>query len=263
MNPSRCSVWAFPREGARSGCRARARSCKRAEPQERLRPSGFSFDVSVARKGMIMCFIIPFLSGYPPAMNLLAPLPSPGLPMPALVAAAGDRARVRFLEFFAANIRNPHRRRAYNRAVGEFLAWCARRAVARRHLDRGADARLRGAERQAAARRASPPVRLACDRPGRAGQPGSIRARQIARRRLRGIGRFALEQTTTTPINLARACAGQEKCPRRTTHRPSWQGAVSSAAPAQGTRHRRPLVESGQRSSKLCSRRGNPYGDPW
>jgi integrase/recombinase XerC len=58
-------------------------------------------------------------------VNQLAPLPSPGLPVPALVAAAGDRARVRFLEFFAANNRNPHTRRAYGRAVGEFLAWCA------------------------------------------------------------------------------------------------------------------------------------------
>ena len=28
-------------------------------------------------------------------------------PVPALVAAAGDQASVRFLEFFAANIRNP------------------------------------------------------------------------------------------------------------------------------------------------------------
>jgi integrase/recombinase XerC len=58
-------------------------------------------------------------------MNQLAPLPSPGLPVPALVAAAGEQARIRFLEFFAANIRNPHTRRAYSRAVGEFLAWCA------------------------------------------------------------------------------------------------------------------------------------------
>src|SRR5262249_18811710 len=31
----------------------------------------------------------------------------------------------RFLEFFAANIRNPHTRRAYYRAAEEFLAWCA------------------------------------------------------------------------------------------------------------------------------------------
>lgn len=45
--------------------------------------------------------------------------------LPALVAAAGERAEIRFLEFFAANIRNPHTRRAYGRAVADFLAWCA------------------------------------------------------------------------------------------------------------------------------------------
>jgi site-specific recombinase XerD len=44
--------------------------------------------------------------------------------VPALIAAAGDRAGMRFLEFFAANIRNPHTRRAYGRAVAEFMAWC-------------------------------------------------------------------------------------------------------------------------------------------
>jgi site-specific recombinase XerD len=43
--------------------------------------------------------------------------------VPALIAAAGERASVRFLEFFAANIRNPHTRRAYGRAVAEFMAW--------------------------------------------------------------------------------------------------------------------------------------------
>jgi site-specific recombinase XerD len=37
---------------------------------------------------------------------------------------AGARASVRFMEFFAANIRNPHTRRAYMRAVAGFLAWC-------------------------------------------------------------------------------------------------------------------------------------------
>jgi site-specific recombinase XerC len=36
---------------------------------------------------------------------------------------------MRFLEFFAANIRNPHTRRAYARAADEFLAWCAAAAV--------------------------------------------------------------------------------------------------------------------------------------
>jgi site-specific recombinase XerC len=45
--------------------------------------------------------------------------------LPALVAAAGERASLRFLEFFAANIRNPHTRRAYARAAEEFLTWCA------------------------------------------------------------------------------------------------------------------------------------------
>src|SRR4051794_1936992 len=44
--------------------------------------------------------------------------------LPALIAAAGDRASVRFLEFFAAGIRNPHTRRAYARAAVGFLAWC-------------------------------------------------------------------------------------------------------------------------------------------
>ena len=31
---------------------------------------------------------------------------------------------MRFLEFFAANIRNAHTRRAYAQATREFLAWC-------------------------------------------------------------------------------------------------------------------------------------------
>jgi site-specific recombinase XerC len=57
-------------------------------------------------------------------MNSLVPIPSSSL-VPALVAAAGDRTSMRFLEFFAANIRNPHTRRAYARAADEFLAWCA------------------------------------------------------------------------------------------------------------------------------------------
>src|SRR5437763_5072560 len=49
--------------------------------------------------------------------------------LPALVAADGERAGMRFLEFFAANIRNPHTRRAYARAADEFLAWCASAGV--------------------------------------------------------------------------------------------------------------------------------------
>jgi hypothetical protein len=44
--------------------------------------------------------------------------------VPALIAAAGERASLRFLEFFAANIRSPHTRRTYSRAVSEFMTWC-------------------------------------------------------------------------------------------------------------------------------------------
>jgi hypothetical protein len=44
--------------------------------------------------------------------------------VPAIIAAAGEHARVRFVEFFAANIRNSHTRRAYGRTVAAFLAWC-------------------------------------------------------------------------------------------------------------------------------------------
>src|SRR3546814_19620010 len=63
-------------------------------------------------------------------MNQLAPLPSPALVLPALIAAADERARLRFLEFFAVTIPNPHTRRAYARAPGAFLAWCAARGRA-------------------------------------------------------------------------------------------------------------------------------------
>jgi hypothetical protein len=38
---------------------------------------------------------------------------------------------MRFLGFFAANIRNTHTRRAYARAADEFVAWCANVACLR------------------------------------------------------------------------------------------------------------------------------------
>src|SRR3546814_4922366 len=65
-------------------------------------------------------------------MNQLAPLPSPSpsLALPALIASADDATRLRFLEFFAVTIRNPHTRRAYMRAAGDFLAWVEVRGVA-------------------------------------------------------------------------------------------------------------------------------------
>jgi hypothetical protein len=47
-----------------------------------------------------------------------------GPALPALVAAAGERASRRFVEFFTANIRNKNTREAYRRNITAFLAWC-------------------------------------------------------------------------------------------------------------------------------------------
>ena len=41
--------------------------------------------------------------------------------VPALIADLGDEAAWRYVEFFTANIRNPHTRRAYARACSEFF----------------------------------------------------------------------------------------------------------------------------------------------
>lgn len=61
-------------------------------------------------------------------MGEIANISSPRL-LPALIDSADDRTRTRFAEFFAANIRNVHTRRAYVRAVGEFLGWCEQAGV--------------------------------------------------------------------------------------------------------------------------------------
>jgi site-specific recombinase XerD len=61
-------------------------------------------------------------------MNELAPIGASAVP--ALVAAAGRDAQTRFWEFFAANIRNKHTRRAYAHAVREFLELCESAGVA-------------------------------------------------------------------------------------------------------------------------------------
>ena len=44
--------------------------------------------------------------------------------LPALIAGAGDRAALRFLEYFTVNIRNKNTRAAYARAAADFLNWC-------------------------------------------------------------------------------------------------------------------------------------------
>jgi hypothetical protein len=43
-------------------------------------------------------------------------------PVPAIVAAAGDKAGRRFLEFFAVTIENPNTREAYYRACRRIFA---------------------------------------------------------------------------------------------------------------------------------------------
>ena len=49
--------------------------------------------------------------------------------VPGLIADAGEHATRRFLEFFAATIRNRNTRTAYLHAVGRFFAWCERHHV--------------------------------------------------------------------------------------------------------------------------------------
>ncbi len=49
--------------------------------------------------------------------------PAPALPVPVLIAGAGERARLRFIDFFTAHIRNPNTRAAYGVAVREFFGW--------------------------------------------------------------------------------------------------------------------------------------------
>lgn len=58
------------------------------------------------------------------APEVLPALPASTLPVPALIAAAGDKASEHFLEFFAATIRNKNTRAAYVTAIAQFCSWC-------------------------------------------------------------------------------------------------------------------------------------------
>jgi site-specific recombinase XerD len=63
--------------------------------------------------------------------QLMAAKPSlPALPagiaVPAMIAARDEKASWRYVEFFAANIRNPNTRTAYARAASGFFGWCER-----------------------------------------------------------------------------------------------------------------------------------------
>ena len=50
--------------------------------------------------------------------------------LPTMIAAQGERAGRRFIEFFTANIRNRNTRLAYARAVKQFFDWCEERRLA-------------------------------------------------------------------------------------------------------------------------------------
>ena len=47
--------------------------------------------------------------------------------LPSIIEQAGHGARFAYEEFFHAKIRNSHTRRAYRRAVANFLEWCESR----------------------------------------------------------------------------------------------------------------------------------------
>ena len=59
-----------------------------------------------------------------PAAKALSVATRDGILVPRVIAAAGDQAARRFLEFFAATIRNKNTRMAYYRAAARFFAWC-------------------------------------------------------------------------------------------------------------------------------------------
>ena len=52
-----------------------------------------------------------------------------GTLVPRLIAVESEAAALRYLDFFTANIRNPHTRRAYARAATEFFGWLEARGV--------------------------------------------------------------------------------------------------------------------------------------
>jgi hypothetical protein len=55
--------------------------------------------------------------------------PATGLPVPAMIAAAGEHATLRFIDFFTAHTRNPNTRVAYGATVRAFFDWLAMKGV--------------------------------------------------------------------------------------------------------------------------------------
>jgi integrase/recombinase XerD len=69
---------------------------------------------------------------YPPepSETFLVKIGRTSFAVPVVIAAAGEGAARRFVEFFTATIRNKNTRLAYARAVGAFLAWCEEHGLA-------------------------------------------------------------------------------------------------------------------------------------
>src|SRR5437868_1219805 len=61
------------------------------------------------------------------AKRSVVPSDRAGVLLPTIITNSGERTARRFVEFFAANIRNRNTREAYARAVGAFLDWCHER----------------------------------------------------------------------------------------------------------------------------------------
>src|SRR6476619_3662318 len=79
---------------------------------------GVSVDEPEEPKNQLPAIIAPAeIASNPNALNVV----------PALIANLGDEAAWRYIEFFTANIRNPHTRRAYARACSRFFGWCEQR----------------------------------------------------------------------------------------------------------------------------------------
>lgn len=64
-----------------------------------------------------------------PSMEIVLLFSTRTVPVPALIAGAGEQARERFFEFFAAQIRNRNTRSAYLQAAHQFFGWCEERGL--------------------------------------------------------------------------------------------------------------------------------------
>jgi site-specific recombinase XerD len=77
--------------------------------------------------------------------------------IPVQVAAAGEQAAIRFIEFFTANIRNSNTRAAYARAISDFFHWCEGAGLPR--LDAVQPVHVAGYVEQLGKSRAAPSVK--------------------------------------------------------------------------------------------------------